>query len=112
MLIQICVFRAFALVPKNTLMRKCCLIHLKENSTCQRWRYRSAINSGFSAKLLVRNTRRLPASFLTTTQRSVVDTVTVLQQGRVLAEGPPHEIRNNNSVRAAYLGNMITEGKA
>lgn len=47
MAIQICVFTAFSLVPKNTLMRKCCLIHLKNNSTCQRWRYKSAINCGF-----------------------------------------------------------------
>ena len=68
----ICVFTAFSLVPKNTLMRKCCLIHLKNNSTCQRWRYRSAINSGFKMKLLVRNASRLPVSSLTTTRRIVV----------------------------------------
>ena len=72
MAIQIFVFTAFSLVPKNTLMRKCCLIHLKNNSTCQRWRYRSAINSGFKVKLLVRNTSRLPMSYLTTTRRIVV----------------------------------------
>lgn len=42
----------------------------------------------------------------------ISDTVTVMQQGRVLAEGLPHDIRNNDQVRSAYLGNMITGGKA
>ena len=42
----------------------------------------------------------------------ISDTVTVMQQGRVLAEGLPHEIRNDDRVRSAYLGNMITGGKA
>jgi branched-chain amino acid transport system ATP-binding protein len=42
----------------------------------------------------------------------ISDTVTVMQQGRVLAEGLPHEIRSDDRVRAAYLGNMITGGKA
>lgn len=42
----------------------------------------------------------------------ISDTVTVMQQGQVLAEGLPHEIRNDDRVRAAYLGNMITGGKA
>ncbi|MGI9134734.1 MAG: ABC transporter ATP-binding protein [Rhodoferax sp.] len=42
----------------------------------------------------------------------ISDTVTVMQQGRVLAEGLPDEIRANAAVRAAYLGNMITGGKA
>ncbi|WP_137894732.1 ABC transporter ATP-binding protein [Ramlibacter sp. 2FC] len=42
----------------------------------------------------------------------ISDTVTVMQQGRVLAEGLPHEIRSDERVRAAYLGNMITGGKA
>ena len=68
--IQICVFTAFSLVPRNALMRKCCLIHLKNNSTCQRWRYKSAINSGFNAKLFVKNVMRLPVLSLTTTRRS------------------------------------------
>ena len=42
----------------------------------------------------------------------ISDTVTVMQQGKVLAEGLPHEIRNDERVRKAYLGNMITGGKA
>jgi len=42
----------------------------------------------------------------------ISDIVTVMQQGRVLAEGLPHDIRNNDQVRSAYLGNMITGGKA
>ena len=42
----------------------------------------------------------------------ISDVVTVMQQGRVLAEGLPSEIRSDNRVRAAYLGNMITGGKA
>lgn len=42
----------------------------------------------------------------------ISDTVTVMQQGRVLAEGLPHEIRSDERVRSAYLGNMITGGKA
>jgi len=42
----------------------------------------------------------------------ISNTVTVMQQGRVLAEGLPHDIRNDDRVRAAYLGNMITGGKA
>jgi hypothetical protein len=44
--IQICVFTAVSLVPRNFLMRRCCLIHLKNNSTCQRWRYSAATISG------------------------------------------------------------------
>jgi branched-chain amino acid transport system ATP-binding protein len=42
----------------------------------------------------------------------ISDTVTVMQQGKVLAEGLPHEIRRDDRVREAYLGNMITGGKA
>lgn len=42
----------------------------------------------------------------------ISDTITVMQQGRVLAEGLPHDIRSDDRVRAAYLGNMITGGKA
>ena len=45
----------------------------------------------------------------TTTLKSIAG---VMQQGRVLAEGLPHEIRNDERVRSAYLGNMITGGKA
>ncbi|RMA60655.1 amino acid/amide ABC transporter ATP-binding protein 1 (HAAT family) [Acidovorax sp. 100] len=42
----------------------------------------------------------------------ISDTVTVMQLGRVLAEGMPHDIRSDERVRTAYLGNMITGGKA
>ena len=42
----------------------------------------------------------------------ISDTVTVMQQGRVLAEGLPHAIRSDERVRKAYLGNMITGGRA
>ena len=37
--IHICVFTAFFQVPKNDLMRRCCLNRLKNNSTCQRHWY-------------------------------------------------------------------------
>jgi branched-chain amino acid transport system ATP-binding protein len=40
----------------------------------------------------------------------ISDTITVMQLGRVLAEGLPQEIRRDDRVRAAYLGNMITGG--
>ena len=42
----------------------------------------------------------------------ISDTITVMQHGRVLAEGLPNAIRNDDRVRKAYLGNMITGGKA
>jgi branched-chain amino acid transport system ATP-binding protein len=42
----------------------------------------------------------------------ISDTITVMQQGRVLVEGRPEEIRGDERVRTAYLGNMITGGRA
>ncbi|MER1967931.1 ABC transporter ATP-binding protein [Castellaniella sp. GW247-6E4] len=42
----------------------------------------------------------------------ISDTITVMQQGQVLVEGKPDEIRNDARVRSAYLGNMITGGAA
>ncbi|MFA4913043.1 MAG: ABC transporter ATP-binding protein [Comamonadaceae bacterium] len=42
----------------------------------------------------------------------ISDTITVMQQGRVLVEGRPDAIRNDARVRTAYLGNMITGGGA
>jgi len=42
----------------------------------------------------------------------ISDTVTVMQLGRVLAEGLPGDIRADARVRSAYLGNMITGGQA
>ncbi|MDR5774325.1 MULTISPECIES: ABC transporter ATP-binding protein [unclassified Caballeronia] len=42
----------------------------------------------------------------------ISDTITVMQQGRVLVEGKPGDIRGDERVRTAYLGNMITGGRA
>ncbi|AGK49800.1 ABC transporter family protein [Burkholderia thailandensis MSMB121] len=42
----------------------------------------------------------------------ISDTITVMQQGRVLVEGSPGDIRGDERVRTAYLGNMITGGRA
>ncbi|CAL8480427.1 ABC transporter ATP-binding protein [Caballeronia sp. S22] len=42
----------------------------------------------------------------------ISDTITVMQQGRVLVEGKPADIRGDERVRSAYLGNMITGGRA
>ncbi|MFM0061210.1 ABC transporter ATP-binding protein [Paraburkholderia phytofirmans] len=42
----------------------------------------------------------------------ISDTITVMQQGRVLVEGRPDDIRSDERVRSAYLGNMITGGRA
>jgi branched-chain amino acid transport system permease protein len=36
----------------------------------------------------------------------LVDRVTVLQEGRVLVEGTPNEIKSNAKVQEAYLGGM------
>lgn len=41
----------------------------------------------------------------------ISDTITVMQQGKVLMEGPPDSVRGDPRVRAAYLGNMITGGQ-
>jgi branched-chain amino acid transport system ATP-binding protein len=41
----------------------------------------------------------------------ISDTITVMQQGKVLMEGAPADVRSDARVRAAYLGNMITGGK-
>lgn len=40
---------------------------------------------------------------------SISDTVTVMNQGRILAEGSPHEIANNKLVQTAYLGDLYGE---
>ena len=42
----------------------------------------------------------------------ISDSITVMQQGQVLAEGKPDAIRNDERVRRAYLGSMITGGRA
>jgi branched-chain amino acid transport system ATP-binding protein len=41
----------------------------------------------------------------------ISDTITVMQSGRVLVEGAPDAIRDDERVRRAYLGNMITGGR-
>lgn len=40
---------------------------------------------------------------------SISDIVTVMNQGRILAEGSPHEIANNPQVQTAYLGDLYGE---
>src|ERR1019366_7125776 len=62
MAIQICDLTAFSEVPKKALIRRCCLIHLKKSSTCQRQRYSSVIVSAGKTKLLVRKMRVLAVS--------------------------------------------------
>ncbi len=42
---QICVLTAFSLLPMKRLIRRCCLIHLKNHSTCQQILYSAAISS-------------------------------------------------------------------
>jgi len=42
----------------------------------------------------------------------ISDTVTVIQLGRVLVECTPDAVRRDERVRRAYLGNMITGGRA
>lgn len=40
---------------------------------------------------------------------SISDVITVMNQGRILAEGSPHEIANNPQVQTAYLGDLYGE---
>jgi branched-chain amino acid transport system ATP-binding protein len=40
---------------------------------------------------------------------SISDIVTVMNQGRILAEGSPNEIANNKQVQIAYLGDLYGE---
>jgi branched-chain amino acid transport system ATP-binding protein len=40
---------------------------------------------------------------------SLADRITVLDRGRVLAEGTPSEIASNEAVRDAYLGKEVLE---
>jgi branched-chain amino acid transport system ATP-binding protein len=42
----------------------------------------------------------------------ISDVITVMQQGRVLLEGSPEQVRDDERVRLAYLGSMITGGRA
>ena len=59
---QICDFAAFSLLPKKRLMRRCCMIDLKNNSTCQRLLYSAQMVKAGSAISLVRKTSGLPVS--------------------------------------------------
>jgi branched-chain amino acid transport system ATP-binding protein len=38
--------------------------------------------------------------------------ITVMQAGRILAQGTPAEIRGDKDVKRAYLGSMMTGGRA
>ena len=40
---------------------------------------------------------------------SISDVVTVMNQGRILAEGSPHDIASNKQVQTAYLGDLYGE---
>ncbi len=40
---------------------------------------------------------------------SISDVITVMNQGRILAEGNPHEIASNAQVQTAYLGDLYGE---
>ncbi|EJN07193.1 ABC transporter ATP-binding protein [Herbaspirillum sp. YR522] len=42
----------------------------------------------------------------------ISDSITVMQLGQILAQGKPGEIRSDERVRRAYLGSMITGGRA
>lgn len=42
----------------------------------------------------------------------VSDRITVMHQGRVLAEGTPAEISANEEVQTAYLGSLYEEGES
>jgi branched-chain amino acid transport system ATP-binding protein len=39
----------------------------------------------------------------------LADHVTVLDRGRVIANGPPHAVRDDPAVRAAYFGDVELE---
>lgn len=40
---------------------------------------------------------------------SISDVITVMNQGRILAEGTPSEIASNSQVQTAYLGDLYGE---
>lgn len=67
-------------------------------------------------KKLIRGLREEYAVLLIEHNMDIVmdisDKITVLQLGEVLVEAKPNEIRNDERVRRAYLGGMITGGGA
>ena len=58
---HICVFTAFSEYPQNALILRCCLIHLKNSSICQRFFYKSAMDSADAVVLFVKNTYTWPS---------------------------------------------------
>jgi hypothetical protein len=73
MAIQICVRTAFGEVPKKALIRRCCLIHRKNSSTCHLARYNSAMVSAGSEKSFVTKVSFFPvAGSWNRTRRSYV----------------------------------------
>jgi hypothetical protein len=57
--VQICALTAFSEVLKNFLMRRYCLIHVKNNSTCQRALYKAQIVAAGGTKQLGQEDERL-----------------------------------------------------
>src|SRR3546814_18946304 len=95
--IQTCVFTALAEVPKNALMRRCCLIHLKNNSTCQRWRYRAPIVAAGKANRLVSNTMDSPVfGPRRRSRRSTVGDRTSVGSGKGVSDRVERGGRRNN----------------
>ena len=53
----------FSEVPKKCLMRRCCLIHSKDSSTCQRETYNSQMVKGANVIWQVKNMSRRPSAW-------------------------------------------------
>src|ERR1700693_4399800 len=120
--IQICDLTAFSEVPKKALIRRCCLIHLKKSSTCQRQRYSSVIVNAGKTKLLVR--RHGPAYYEPPSNESRDDRAWNFARGDILRclEGSPERstertpctgidpsTRRTSLERAPIAGDATTE---